>query len=742
MTINRLIQLCIFFILIPAIGYAQTLPEFGTVFLQDEVAEVHIQIHPDSLAAILHPDSLQNNHEYPATFIYSSEGIQDTLEQIGFRLRGNTSRQAAKKSFKVSFNTFIQGRKYQGLEKMNLNGSANDPSNMRAKLCWDALRHLGLRGSRTSYINLYVNDEFKGVYTHVEHIDEEFVDLHFDHGDGNLWKCLYPADLQFLGSDPAEYELEFFGRQVYELKTNQEENDYSALAEFIGTLNNAPFNTLPCSLAEDFNIKEYIRYLACDILFGNWDGYPINMNNYYLYEDPQSGVIHYIPYDLDNTLGIDFFDIDWTERDPYSWSPDPGSRPLYDAVMNIPEWRDAFNYYLESYRQDLFESGWLLNRAEELQTLISPYMGNDSYYPQDYGFSLEDFANSLSDSWGEHVNYGVEPFIEALNANLTESIESSTLDGLIDGVWDNAPLVNAQLIVSAHVSGDGTPTFQYRYNEEIDFIDTEMTFSDDIWSISIPIEEGNEFLEYQLSIDEIEGSDFFCEPERVWTSSGNSGLVINEIMASNSTSYTDEFGEYDDWVELYVQGGSIINLNSVYLSDNSEEPWRWNIPAITIESDSFQLLWIDRDTEQGDFHAPFDLDADGDELALYRIENGKWRLLDYRNFTSLGTDVSLGRFCDGEDNWTIFQMAQSSPGFSNCLPSSIFESESSEISIYPNPSKGIFNISVQSSADIYSMDGRLVSRLNNDQIIDLSGMEKGVYLVHMQDSKVYKIVLQ
>ena len=40
-----------------------------------------------------------------------------------------------------------------------------------------------------------------------------------------------------------------------------------------------------------------------------------------------------------------------------------------------------------------------------------------------------------------------------------------------------------------------------------------------------------------------------------------SGLVINEIMASNFTKVADQDGEYDDWVELYNGGSNAVNLS-------------------------------------------------------------------------------------------------------------------------------------------------------------------------------------
>ena len=47
-----------------------------------------------------------------------------------------------------------------------------------------------------------------------------------------------------------------------------------------------------------------------------------------------------------------------------------------------------------------------------------------------------------------------------------------------------------------------------------------------------------------------------------------SDIVINEIMASNDFTAVDEFGEFDDWIEIYNKGNESINLSGYYLSDD------------------------------------------------------------------------------------------------------------------------------------------------------------------------------
>ena len=89
--------LCSIYIMYQTNLHAQTLP----VYPDNEISDIYIIIDPDSLDQIYADGNQESNHEYPATFIFKNSFIHDTVENIGFRLRGNTSRYSQKKSFKV-----------------------------------------------------------------------------------------------------------------------------------------------------------------------------------------------------------------------------------------------------------------------------------------------------------------------------------------------------------------------------------------------------------------------------------------------------------------------------------------------------------------------------------------------------------------------------------------------------------------------------------------------------------------
>ena len=229
-------------LLFPAFLVAQVFahPENNEAFLQTEVAEIHITVSPNHLNTLL-GDSLFSNHHFPGVFRYESSSFSDTLQNVGFRVRGNTSRNAKKKGFKISFNEYTAGLKFKGLEKMNLIGQHNDPSLLRYWSSLYLLNRHGLVASRTSFVKLFINGDYRGVYLNVEHIDDEFLQKRFiDDDDGNLYKASWGADLNYWGTNPNNYS------GVYELKTNKDSNDYGAFISFLDSLNNLSDDDFPC----------------------------------------------------------------------------------------------------------------------------------------------------------------------------------------------------------------------------------------------------------------------------------------------------------------------------------------------------------------------------------------------------------------------------------------------------------------------------------------------------------------
>ena len=82
------------------------------IYDDSQVAVVKITVDPTHLEYLY--QNVENDEHFPATVHFSNAYIDETIDSVGFRLRGNTSRYSAKKSFKLSFNTFVPGRQFWG----------------------------------------------------------------------------------------------------------------------------------------------------------------------------------------------------------------------------------------------------------------------------------------------------------------------------------------------------------------------------------------------------------------------------------------------------------------------------------------------------------------------------------------------------------------------------------------------------------------------------------------------------
>jgi Lamin Tail Domain len=145
-------------------------------------------------------------------------------------------------------------------------------------------------------------------------------------------------------------------------------------------------------------------------------------------------------------------------------------------------------------------------------------------------------------------------------------------------------------------------------------------------------------------------------------------IFINEFMASNviSTPEIVDYDDYSDWIEIYNDSSASINLSGYYLTDNLNNPTKWQIPdGTSIPPKGFLLFWADGFDDSPDFskiyyHLNFSLSKDGEEIGLFSPEQV---LIDSVTFGPQISDVSYGRQPDGANNWYYF--GESMPSNSN-----------------------------------------------------------------------------
>ena len=669
------------------------------VYDDTEIATINITIDADDLEWMYNWQNVESDSLHPATIHFQNAYIDETIDSIGFRLRGNTSRTSAKKSFKVDFNHFFPGREFFDVEKLNLNGEHNDPTIVRSKICWDLFQDIGMVSSRAAHAKVFINGDYFGLYVSVEHVDDSFLSRNYADDSGNLWKCLWPADLSYRGDDPEDYHPYYDDKRPYELKTNKDEYDYSKLARLIRILHQTPD-----SLELVLDIKETIQYFAMNILTGSWDDYRFLKNNYYLYHDPSDDLIHWIPYDYDNTFSIDWFDIDWSTVDPYDYAViDNDGRPLTEYLFSQTRYKNLFSHFLQFYKNQFMNLDTLQTNMEFFVDYLYNAAEEDIYRTLDYGFTLDDFVNSYGyDFQNAHVKQGIMEFFQHRESSLDDQINFEDGSTVIyeAGIENNIIVVGDTVSMAASLFGSPSNFHMFYAKEGATGWNSEPvifspdTLSDliedhDRWTADIAPDSAGHYYWYLFATSEGVSERYpvydFMSFE-VIDQVAAQPVVINELLAINETTNMDEAGEYDDWIELWNYSDVHVDLSGHYLTDINDNLEKWQFPdsGVVIDPGEFLIIWCDEDQEQGSLHTNFKLSSGGEYLALV-LPDGQ-TILDSITFPVQDQDVSYGRSANDQDQWIYMTP---SPGATNSglmiqndpVPADAFRINR----LYPNP---------------------------------------------------------
>ncbi|MBU0475770.1 MAG: CotH kinase family protein [Bacteroidetes bacterium] len=215
------------------------------------------------------------------------------------------------------------------------------------------------------------------------------------------------------------------------------------------------------------------------------------------------------------------------------------------------------------------------------------------------------------------------------------------------------------------------------FGKEIDFVSYSNKF---IWPTEA---DGNgKSLEFRNPLDENliatnwKASDNFGgSPASANKPNYENLLHINEFQADNNNTIKDEFGENDDWIEIYNASDHPINIAGLYISDKLSNPTKHliastNAEKTTIYAKGYLLLWADGTTEQGENHLSIKLSDTGEDIGLFSIFENDTTIISSITFGKQNEDFSYERINDGDENWQIAKVP--TPGKPNNIPN-LFE---------------------------------------------------------------------
>lgn len=705
-------------------GISSVEADEAEAFFDDSyVHEIRITFEDSNWYSTLYTSHANDSEDpyFPASFV--GDGVE--IGTIGVRFKGNSSFnvRSIKKSLKLDFDEYDEENdelSFFGLKKLNLNNSYKDPTMLREKVFLDFASNY-VKAIRAVHTKVYINDEYIGLYLAVEQVDKNFIEDRFGSGeDGNLYKGAASDDVGGGGQSDFGSDLAWEGSEQsayydhYQLKTNEEANDYSGLVSFVDVLNNSDPSTFPETLEPLLDVDNVLASMAINSLFMNLDSYSGSAHNYYIYQSDSTGQFSHIFWDLNESFGS--FLQYWSgtnvlQTDPF-WHPTSQSRPLMENLWENEDYAKRYLMFFARMLREGFDAETMMARIEGLADVIRA----DLYADSNKEYSNSNFESNLYTTVSRL--YGLEDFIEG---------RASYLEGLLDAYADVADLRLNEIVVKnsganldsagdsdswielynpglgtvslsgLYLSDSATNKTQWalpsRTFDDGDFLtfwmDGETTEGDNHANFTLSESGGSLYL-YDSSgvlIDSIdypalsEGMSFERYPDgednliysnesspaaaNAVSSNSSTVLYINEVLAENDETIQDPDGVgFPDWFELYNPNDYAIDLGGMYLTDDTDLPTQWKIPSgLQIEAGGFLLIWADNDEDQGANHANFKISSNGEEIALYDTDVNGNVLIDHIEFGEQLPDISYGRDPDGSATFVTFETP--TPGASN-----------------------------------------------------------------------------
>jgi len=202
-------------------------------------------------------------------------------------------------------------------------------------------------------------------------------------------------------------------------------------------------------------------------------------------------------------------------------------------------------------------------------------------------------------------------------------------------------------------------------------------------------------------------------------------VVINEYSVSNLSSYLDNYGGEEDWIELYNTSASSVNIGGFYLSDKTTNPSKWEIPEGTvIPAYGYLVFWCSgRDEVSGNnYHTNFKLKQTKNTQEHIVLSDASGSILEDIELQKTQLEHSMGKTPNGSGDWKIY--TTSTLGDSNSGANFLAYAETPVMNLEAGFYEGTQNVSITSdepnSSIYYTLNGSLPSEESNSYSGDLT----------------------
>lgn len=699
---------------------------------------------------------------------------------VGAKYKGNSSYNASqvKNPWHLELDTYVD-QNYQGYTDIKLNNVIFDPSFVREALAYKILGNY-MDVPLANYAKVYVNGTYIGLYTNVESISKKFVDSRFGSKTNAFFDCSPPAgagptttnlpNLAYLGTSSTSYET------AYDMKSDTGWDDLIALTNVLSTTT----STNTANIEAVLDIDRTMWFLAFHNLFVNLDSYIGQFKqNYYLYKS-DNGQFNPIIWDLNMCFGV-FGSTGSSTGGPGGGSLSTTQKkqlshtthltetawPLVNKLLAIPTYKKR---YLAHYKTLLSEvvsstgSEYYYDDAITIKNLITADFNADTNkFSYQTTANLTNNINTTDVSVGNNTAPGLSGLMSARKTYLEALSDFTATQPSITTVTlsTTSPSVGGTVSITANVTNTTTSSVYLGYRSATTDIFVKVQMFDDgahndgaagdnVYGTSISV--NNVAVQYYIYAENTNVGAFsparaeheFYTINATYPTITAGQLVVNEIMASNSTTATDPNGDYEDWFELYNNTANTLSLDNLYASDSQTNKLKWQFPTgTTIAPYSYLIVWADEDLTESGLHADFKFSAGGENCILSYADGTE---VENIVFGAQTTDMGYARVPNGTGSFVI--QAPTFNANNESLSAAQFEQFKASLKLYPNPTSNSLTISNNDfaieSVQVINLQGQVLYKSNalnqNEVTIDLSNYANGMYLVNVNNKTNIKVI--
>ena len=684
--------------------------------------------------------------ERPCGFEYFLPGGESVVNiNGGFKIFGGASRGFAQKSMAIYARSrygdgsidypLMPGRETTVYKSFILRNSGNDwQGTWRGTLFRDALIHINTEGQMDldyqAYqpVVVYLNGEYWGIQNIRDKHNEEYCGSNYD---------LNPDSIDIIKNN--------------ELIAGSEAH-YNELMGFLenNDLSNSENYTIAASMID---IDEFINYMITEIYSCNID-WPAN--NYRLWRpSAPGGKWRWMMFDTD--FGFNGFEWAKVTTNMFDKALDPDINDYVHKELKAPWATRAFIK--------------LTGNEEFRNRFISTYLSHiySTYDPDRIIHIVDSLSNNLADEMPRHIaRWGSEGGIYSMDVweNNVETMRDFARErppyalAHLESTFDLQNSVNIE--VNLHCERGGKIILNGIPLDHTDY--SGVYYPEMPLELTVAVQAGYTFVEWLITDSGVNSGESFrlaTDTLKV-TTLGDLDIVahlekrpevpdifINEIVSYNSSEYEDEYGDSDDWIEVYNAGDAAVDMGGLYLTDSLAKPRKWMIPEsqpeiTTIEPGGFIVFWADNEPDQGVLHLGFKLNREGEQVGLYQELSTSMVLLDSVTFPLIYPGHSYNRYPDGVGPW-VKSVALTPGYFNESVGKEIHETVGFNLVIYPNPARDFIRISIQETVNGSPIDkteivildelGHVIQRniftSSGVQEMNISGIPAGFYMVRI-----------